>query len=273
MASPTVRIVRIAIVVLLVGAAAVWMLRPRASIVEVAPVVRGEFEATVTAEGKTRVKDVFVVAAPVDGELERIALKNGDDIALSDVVAQIRPVAPRPLDVRTRAEAVAAVSSARAAVERAAATEKEAAAAVAHAETTFETTKRLAAQQVTAPIEADHAGHELEIRRQALDASRAALDVARAEFVRAQAAAATPANASAGTVTVVRSPVAGKVLRVFHESAGTVTAGTPLLEVGDTRNIEIVADFLTTDAMGVRLGAAAFVENWGDGPAIPAHVR
>lgn len=265
----TVRIVLLLIT--LVGVS--WMLRPRPTLVDVAPVVRGPFEATVTAEGKTRVKDVFVVASPVDGELQRIGLKNGDSVAVSTVIAEIWPVAPRPLDVRSRAEAVAAVIRARAAVEQATATQKEAAGAVTHAESSYETTLRLVDKQVIAPADLDHAGHELEIRRQAFEASRAALDVARAELVRTEAAAATSTSAGGRTVTQVRSPVAGRVLRVLHESAGTVAAGTPLLEVGDTSNIEIAADFLTTEAMAVRPGASATIQDWGDGPPIAARVR
>ena len=259
--------------VLAVVAATVWLLRPRPLLVEVAPVVSGPFEATVTAEGKTRVKDLFVVAAPVDGELERITLKNGDAASVSGVVAQIWPVAPRPLDVRSRAEAVAAVTSARAAVERADATQKEAEAAVEHADSTFRTTQQLASKNVVAPNDVDHAGHELEIRRQALQASRSALDVARAELVRAQAAAATSTSPSGRTRTDVRSPVPGRVLRVLHESAGPVVAGTPLLEVGNVSNLEIAADFLTTDAMSIKPGAPAVIQDFGDAPAIHARVR
>jgi HlyD family secretion protein len=249
------------------------MLRPRATRVETALVVRGAFEAAVTAEGKTRVKDLFTVAAPVDGELERIALKSGDRVSVSAVVAQIRPMASRPLDVRSHAEAVAAVSGARAALERAEATQKEAAGALTHAESTFETTKRLVTQQVVAPNDLDHAEHELDIRRASLQASRAALNVARAELVRAEAAATTPTSENPLVLTQVRSPIAGRVLRVLRESAGPVAAGTPLVEVGNTANIEIAADFRTTDATAVQPGATARILDWGDGPPLPARVR
>jgi HlyD family secretion protein len=254
-------------------AAVAWILRPHPIVVEAAPVTRGPFEATVTAEGKTRVRNLFVVAAPVDGELERIELKSGDHVDASNVVAQIEPVAPRPLDVRSRAEADAAVAGAHAALERASATQKEAEAALAHAQSTFDTTQQLVTKRVAAPNDLDHAGHEVEIRRQALGASRAALSLARADLVRAEAAAGTSTNASARTLVRVRSPIAGRVLRVLHESAGPVTAGTPLLEVGDTTNIEIAADFLTTDALAVQVGAPATVDDWGDGQPLPARVR
>lgn len=272
MTRPVTWTVRVAATVAVIGGAA-WVLRPRSIVAETAPVARGTLEATVTAEGKTRVKDLFTVAAPVDGELERIALKTGDSVRPSTVVAQIWPVAPRPLDVRSRAEALAAVSSARAAIQRAEATQREAEAALTHAESTRDTAQTLAKGGAVGSKEFEHAEHEVEIRRDAVQASRAALDVARAELVRAEAAVATSTNPAGRAMTPVRSPIAGRVLRVLHESAGPVSAGTPLLEVGDTANIEIAADFLTADAMAVQPGAPATIRDWGDGPPLFARVR
>ncbi|HZJ65566.1 MAG TPA: biotin/lipoyl-binding protein, partial [Kofleriaceae bacterium] len=99
--------------------AIVWSLRPGPIAVETVAVSRGTLTATVTGEGRTRVKDLFVVSAPVDGQLERIALQAGDAVTVGQVIARIRPVDPRPLDARSRAEARAAVEVARAAIERA----------------------------------------------------------------------------------------------------------------------------------------------------------
>jgi HlyD family secretion protein len=272
MTRPVTWISRIAAALVILGGVA-WILRPRAVVVDTALVTRGRLEATVTAEGKTRVKDLFTLAAPVEGELERITLKAGDTVRPTMVVAQLWPVTPRPLDVRSRAEAVAAVTSARATVERAEATQKEAVGALTHAESTFATTKKLVNERVVAPNDLEHAGHEVEIRRQALQASRAALDVARAELARAEAAAANSTGQTGRALTPVRTPIAGRVLRVLHESAGPVTAGTPLLEIGDLANLEIVADYLTTDAMAVQPGAPATIQDWGDGPPLAARVR
>jgi len=273
MKRPVTWIVRIAVAaVIAVGIG--WIIRPRAIVVETAQVERGTLEATVTAEGRTRVKNLFVVAAPVDSELERIALKAGDTIAGSSVVAHIWPAAPRPLDVRSRAEALAAVSAARAAVERAEATEKEAVASLTHAESTSHTSTRLAKEGVVAPNEAEHAGHEVEIRRQAVKASGSALQEARASLVRAEAAVATSAtNPTGRAVTEVRSPTAGRILRVLRESAGPVAAGTPLLDVGNVDVIEIAADFLTSDAMAVTPGAKATILDWGGSDPLSARVR
>jgi HlyD family secretion protein len=261
--------IRIAAAVILIAGVA-WVLRPHPIVVETATVTRGGLTATVTAEGKTRVRNLFVVAAPVDGELERIALKAGDTVSASSVVAHIWPAAPRPLDVRSRAEAVAAVAAARASVDRATAAEKEAAAALVHAESTSNTSARLAKEGVVAPNEAEHAGHEVEIRRQAVRVAGSALDEARASLVRAEAAAATSTGTSGRPVTEVRSPSAGRVLRVLRESAGPVAAGTPLVEVGNVNAIEIVADFLTSDAISVQPGAKAMIRDWGGRAALRA---
>ena len=264
--------VRLAVGLVLVGGIA-WALRPRAIVVETAKATRSVLEATVTAEGKTRVRDLFVVAAPVDGELERIPFKAGDTVSSETVIARVWPVAPRPLDVRSRAEALAVVSAARAAIERAEATEKEAVGALTHAESQLATARTLSSAGAAAPKDFEHAEHEVEIRRQAVQASRAALNMARADLVRANAAAAVSTEQTGRTVTPVHSPASGHILRVLRESAGPVAAGTPLVQLGNVVAIEIVADFLTTDAMWVKPGAKAIIRDWGGAEALTARVR
>jgi HlyD family secretion protein len=262
-----------------VGAAAViiggvaWALRPRPIVVETAQAVRGTLEASVTAEGKTRVSNLFVVAAPVDGELERIPFKAGQVIGPATVVARILPVASRPLDARSRSEALAVLSVARAEVQRAEAAQHEGEAALTHAQSTRDTAETLAKSGAGPSKDFEHAEHEVEIRRQAVKESQAALETARAEVVRAEAAAA-PSNTEAGrAVTLVQAPAPGRILRVVHESAGPVTAGTPLVEIGNTSAIEIAADFLTTDAMVVQPGARARIRDWGGREPLAARVR
>lgn len=272
MKRPVRSVVRIAAGLAIVGAIA-WALRPHPVLVDTAMVARGALTASVSAEGRTRVKDLFVVAAPVDGELGRIALKGGDSVSPSSVVAQLWPVASRPLDPRSRAEANAAVVAARAVVQRAEAAEREAVAALAHAESSSQTSVRLAKEGAAARNDAEHAGHEVEIRRQAVQVSRSAVEQARAELARAEAAAAPSPNVGARLVTAIRAPTAGRVLRVLRESGGPVTAGTPLLEIGNTSGLEIVADFLTTDAMTVQPGAAAMIRDWGGDRSLRARVR
>jgi HlyD family secretion protein len=272
MTRPLAWTIRVGTAAVIIGGIA-WALRPRPIVVETAQAERGTLEATVTAEGKTRVKNLFVVAAPVDGELERIPFKAGQVIDPSTVVARIWPVASRPLDARSRSEALAAVSVARAAVQRAEAALHEAEAALTHTQSTRDTAEILAKSGAGAPKDFEHAEHEVEIRRQAVKESQAAVETARAEVVRAEAAAAPSSTDTSRAVTLLQSPAPGQILRVVHESAGPVTAGTPLVEIGNTSAIEIAADFLTTDAMVVQSGARARIRDWGGPEPLAARVR
>ncbi len=259
-------------IVALAIAGVAWALRTAAVGVATAVVQRGALFATASAEGRTRVKELYVVFSPVDGQLQRIDVHAGDTIAADAIVAEILPGASRPLDPRARAEASAAVSVAEAAVARADAGELEAKAALAHAESELGTTRRLVEQGAMPSNNLEHRGHEAEIRRRAAEGAAAAARAARAELVRARSVVA-PALVKPGQVTPVRSPVAGRILRVVRESAGPVAAGTPLLEVGDVTSMEVHADLLSSDAAKVRPGAAATITGWGGPLPIRAEVQ
>ena len=250
----------------------VWALRPRPIAVEIVAVTRGPLTATVTGEGRTRVRDLFVVSTSVDGQLQRISLQPGDPVSAGAVIAQIQPIAPRPLDARSRAEARAQVEVARAAVERAIATDQEAAVAVEHADSELARSQKLAQTGAVPRAEAEHAGHESGIRRHAKTAAHAAVREARAELIRAQAAV-IPTTAPGDAAVSITAPVSGRVLRVLRESAGPVAAGTPLIEIGDVTALEIRADLLSSDAASVRDGAAAIVTSWGGPKPLAARVR
>jgi HlyD family secretion protein len=257
---------------LLAAIAAVgWTLRPQPVGVDTGRVVRGALASTVRGEGRTRVKDLYVVAAPVDGQLERIGVQPGDVTHMNDAVATIRPAASRPLDPRTRAEANAAAVAARAAVARADAAEQEARVALEHADRQLETTRKLTESGAVPSEELTHRGHESEMRRSALEATTAAAVQARAELARALAVLGSAEDP--GQVTSVHSPVTGKILRLLRESAGPVAAGTPLLEVGDVARLEVNADLLSSDAAMVREGAAATITGWGGAASLQARVR
>jgi HlyD family secretion protein len=253
-------------------AATAWALRAPPVAVSTAVVKRGTLVATASAEGRTRVKELYVVAAPVDGQLQRVVVHPGDLIRADATVAEILPGASRPLDPRTRAEASAAVSAAEAAVARAGAAELEAKAALEHAESQLDTTRQLAAKQAAPRMDLEHRGHEAEIRRRAAEGAAAAARTSRAELARARAVLA-PASVKPGQITPVQSPVAGRILRVLRESAGPVAAGTPLLEVGDVGSLEVHADLLSSDAAKVHPGAAATITGWGGPQPIRAQVR
>jgi len=252
-------------------AGAVWLLRPAPVPAETAAVVRGDLVATVTAEGRTRVRELYVVAAPVDGQLARIRVEPGDAVTADAIVAEIAAAESRPLDARSRAQAEAAVKAADAAVTRAGAAEQAAARAHAHADQELARAKGLAQSGATAQADVDHAQYVDDNARREHDEARAAARQARAERERSKVTLA--GGTEGGAAVPVHAPIAGRVLRVLHESAGPVAAGTPLLEIGDVADLEITADLLSSDAVGVRDGARAWVRRWGGGAPITAHVR
>jgi len=261
---------------LAVAAAAIagiaWALRPRPISVETVAITRGSLTASVVGEGRTRVKDLFAVSAPVDGQLQRIALQPGDVVTANAVIAHTQPIEPRPLDARTRAEASATVEVARAAVERAQAADDEAGVAVEHADGELARSQKLAQTGAIPRAELEHAGHESGIRHHARDAAHAAVREARAALSRANAAFA-PATTPGDAPLSITSPITGRVLRVLRESAGPIAAGTPLIEIGDVTCLEIRADLLSSDAASVRDGAAATITGWGGPRPLPARVR
>ena len=71
----------------------------------------------------------------------------------------------------------------------------------------------------------------------------------------------------------IKSPITGKVLKVSQQSEGLVQAGTPLLELGDPGDLEVVVDLLTEDAAQVRPGTPATLANWGGAQLLQARVR
>jgi HlyD family secretion protein len=251
----------------------VWMLRPSPLLVEVATVNRGTVRVTVSGEGRTRVKALYVVTAPVDGELERIMLEPGAQVARDAVVARIRPISSRPLDARSRAEATAAAVATRQALARAEAAEKEAEVALEHVASKLKSTQALAQSGSVPQAELLHGGHEVEIARRSLEATQAQVRQVRAELARANAVIAPISAGGSAVVVDVKSPEQGRLLRVLRESAGPVAVGAPLLELGDVLALEIVAELLSSDAATVRTGATATISGWGSGTLLAARVR
>ncbi|HEU4727756.1 MAG TPA: HlyD family efflux transporter periplasmic adaptor subunit [Kofleriaceae bacterium] len=250
-----------------------WALWPRPMEVETTRAERGTLTATVSSiDGRTRVKQVYVVSSPVDGELERITLQAGDPVDPATPIARIWPVASRPLDPRARADALAAADVARAEVTRAQATEQEAGVALEHAESERIRDDKLVASGAIPAAEAEHQRHQTEIRRRALEAARAATGEARAQLSRALASLGAGQPRGPTPAAIVNAPAAGRVLRVIRESAGPVAIGAPLVEVGDVTQLEIYADLLSSDAAQVRVGASARVTGWGGQP-LTARVR
>ncbi|HQR32912.1 MAG TPA: efflux RND transporter periplasmic adaptor subunit [Blastocatellia bacterium] len=272
------KILRIAGMILIVGAAVVAVtvaLRPTPIRVEVARVERGSLQVTIDAEGKTRVRDRFVVAAPVTGKLARIELKRGNTVARDEIVARIDPLPLTPLDPRQLAEAKGRVAAAEQ-------LRNEANAVVEHARADCEQARREFARAEKLIETGDVSSQEFERARNAEQTCRQQLDAARfrsaaaasdVEVAKAALIAVEQSGPSGKTATViVRAPVAGRVLRVAEENERVVMAGTPLVELSNT-TLEIVIDVLSTDAVKITPGAKVLIEGWGGDKSLQARVR
>jgi HlyD family secretion protein len=247
-------------------AAILWILRPTALVVDVDTVTRGGLTITIDEEGETRVRDRFVVAAPITGKLRRITVEAGDSVRPGTPVAMIDP---SPLDPRTRRELTARLEAAMDS-ERMARTEvSQAREALEQAQREHARIESLFQRNVVAPELRERAALTETSRRRDLEA---------ADF-RAQAAAHDAEQARAALLsadrgsTTIRSPISGKVLRVVEPSERIVGAGTPILELGDPRRLEIVAEVLSTDAIRIAPGDTIRVIGWGGPDSLVALVR
>jgi HlyD family secretion protein len=250
-------------------AVALW---PEAVPVDVAAVERGVLQVTVEDEGETRVRDRFVISAPVAGRLRRIELEPADPVRRGEVVVVLRPAPPALLDARTRAEAAAALEAARAGLGGSRAERARAQAAAAQARAELERQVQLEKSGIVSAEALESARTEAETARQAARAAEFAVATAEHELERAQAVL-LQASGGAGREIELRSPVSGAVLKRHRESEAVVPAGEPLLEVGDPRDLEIVTDLLSADAVKVRAGQPVLIEQWGGEGALRGRVR
>ncbi len=247
-------------------------LRPRPVAVETAPAVRGTLVITVDEDGRTRVKDRYLVSAPLAGTLARITLRAGDSVERGAIVARLVPLAAPLLDPRSRAEAQARIAAARAALSQAVAAVERARAASAFAVRDAERQRALLRAGASAPLLVEQAELAERMRREELASAEFGERVAASELHLAQAALARLGTSSREEFPV-RAPVRGHVLRVLQESEAVVQPGTALLEVGEPEALEVVVDVLTTDAVRIRPGAPVRIERWGGDSALTGHVH
>jgi HlyD family secretion protein len=264
-----IRLILSIIVVAAIATVAMW---PKSMEVDVVAVARGPMQVTIDEEGETRVRDRFVVSAPVTGRLQRIELEPGDRVVRGQtLVARLMPAESPLIDPRTRGELAAAVEAARAAVGQAQAERDRAAAAQDRARTSLRRQEALAEAGAIARDTLEAAQTALKTTEEAMRAAE--FTVTRAEYELQLARARLQAPAAGGGAVPVISPVDGVVLKRLRESESIVPAGEPLLEIGDPTRIEIVSDLLSTDAVQVPPGAPVLVEQWGGPNPLKGTVR
>jgi HlyD family secretion protein len=256
--------------------ALVWGFWPRPVLIETGEVARRPLQVSVEEEGRTRVRDRYVLYAPVAGFLRRIELDVGDPVSSGEALAQLDPLRPAVLDPRARAEAEARVAGARSGLVNAEARARQAQAEAELAGEEFRRREDLLARGLVSRSEYDQARSRTQALEAAARAAESAIEVARYDLEAALAtlrySAAEEAGAPAETVPV-RSPIEGRVLKVVQESAGVVHAGQPLLEVGDPRGLEVEVEVLSRDAVRIEPGGRVLFERWGGEEVLEGVVR
>jgi len=250
-----------------------FLFTPRPLEVDEGVVTRGPIAETVQDQGVARARQSYVVSAPVAGRLERVPVEVGDPVvAGKTVVARLRPTASAFLDPRALAQAQAAIAAAGSAYASAQAQRDRLQAEAVRAEGERQRLAALAGKGFAARQALDNARAAADASRQAVRAAEADVRARQAELRAARSALTGPEAAGSGLVEVT-SPASGPVTRLLQQSERTVAAGTPLVEIGDTKGLEAQIEFLSQDAVKIRPGQRAEIYDWGGPRPIPAQVR
>lgn len=257
-----------------------YALRPLPVPVDTAVLGTGPLEVTVDEEGVTRIREVYMVSAPIAGKVLRTPREVGDEaVANKTVVAVIEPGDPSFLDVRTRRELTAAVAASVAAVALAEAQVRRASSELEFAKTELTRAQKLFITRTISQQSLDKARLEVDTRKAAVASEIATLELRKRELESARARLIGPENPDALSgdsdqcCVTVRAPASGKVLKVLKESEQRVQAGEPLIEIGDPQDLEIVVELLSSDAVKVSADAEAHIENWGGEATLTARVN
>ncbi|MFW5927519.1 MAG: efflux RND transporter periplasmic adaptor subunit, partial [Wenzhouxiangella sp.] len=265
-----------ALVVLVLLAALVAALRPSPIPVDVATAERGEFIEYVEDEGRTWLRDTYVVSAPIGGYLLRVALEPGDVVAAGDTVFVIEPSPAPGLDARTRQQAQENVAAARARLDSAIAERDSRQSEARLAKLEYERLSRLAERGAVSQSELERAQVAEERARLAARAAEASVTAARHELENARAVlevAEGERSEGAERAVKVAAPVGGVVVKRERCCEGIVQAGESILEIGDLDELEIRVDLLSMDAVRVRPGMRVVIDRWGGNEPLEGRVR
>lgn len=250
-----------------------WAFSPRAIAVDAATVTRGDMTVTVSDDGMTRVRDVFILSAPLDGTMTRVEVEPGDQVTENEtVISTIRPLLPPLLPARTTAQLKSAVASAEAALVAARADAERLQAEHERLVRDLDRAKKLLASATVSQQAVDNAIAAEREGYLAVRSAEAVIGMRRQELAAARAAL-MPSQAQNGNDTVaVKAPLSGQILAVDRESEGPIAQGTPIVRIGDLNSLECVADFLSEEAVRVKPGDPVQFSDWGGDP-LPGRVR
>jgi HlyD family secretion protein len=263
-------------VLLLVVAALIYGFQPQPRLVNVAEAIRAPLQLSVEEEGKTRVIDHYIISAPVAGTTCRVDMEIGDYVKKDQPLVTIEPLKSQALDPRSRAEAQHRVAAKEAALRAAEQNTQSAQADAELAKIELNRIKPLASQDYIAKDKLDQATTLVRSTVAAKRSADFAVDVARHEVSAARTAlqyTGAKGELNPSTNVQVRAPVSGRVLKIQHQCAGVVSRGQPLLEIGDTRSLEIATDVLSSDAIKIKPGMRVIFNRWGGEKPLQGQVR
>jgi HlyD family secretion protein len=250
-------------------------MRPSPIAVQTGRLVRGPLVVTVDGTGRTRMVNKQTLFSPVTGTLNKITLRPGDSVRTGQTLAEILPGMPQPLDARGRTEALARLGAARAAITEAQHNVQRAELAFKLANDNAERMRSLFLKQAVTTSDLENAETESRTRRAELDLARTTAERVRLECAAVAASLRDPSKfpKQANEEVAVRSPNDGVVLRVHNESAGPVNVATPLLDLGDPKEVELVVDLPTQSATRIAAGARVRVDGMGNGVELDGRVK
>jgi len=263
-------------VILVVVAATIYGFLPKAVEVDLVAVSRGPLRVTIEEEGRTRLKERFVVSAPIAGYMRRIDAKVGDPVRKGHGVVTLEPLRSQPRDPRSRAEAETTLAAAQAGLNAAIEKERAAAADADYLGIRLERIANLYSKRYVAQDQRDQTASDAKRARAVQSSAKAAVEVSRAELERAKTVLK---NFSPGAIpekahtVYVSSPVSGAVIKIYRESEGAVNVGEPLFEIGDSKNLEVRVELLSSDAVKIKKGGAVLFKRWGGEGTLTGRVR
>lgn len=261
----------------LIVIAVVYSLRPVPVLVDTAVVERGPLSVTIDEDGITRIRERYVVSTPLTGQMLRITFDVGDEVLANEtILARMEPTDPTLLDPREVARAEARVRAAEHKLESVRSQLSKSKIAFQYAESEMGRVRRLEERNAASDLEFDE--KELIFRQRTEDVRSAefGVDIAEYELQLEQAALilTNPDSVDESEMELkIKAPINGRILRIYQESTTVVNEGSPLMEVGDPTDLEIVADVLSRDAVRIVPGASVRLENWGGVTPLRGRVR
>jgi len=252
-----------------------WAFYPKPFDVDVAEIHVGNFERTIEESGKTRLRDRYIISAPVAGKLARLTVREGDVVQAGQVVALLWPAPPPLLDERRLQEQREQVAAAEASVARANAGLQKSELVLSQAEADLRRQESLAARGFISPIQIENVRLTVQQRQREREVSAQEGNAARHQLAQLRIALQRVSGNEplAKQAVAVTAPTSGKVVKLRQQSEAILAAGSNLLDVGDPGAIEVIVELLTEDAAQIKLGAPATLSNWGGPATLQARVR